>query len=93
VPDPTGANKGLVREIGDGRATTANLTAGGATQLGTASDDYGAGCPDTGNGCVDIYAVSIPGVPPSAFLTWFQAALTWFQAAAAAPQCGEALAE
>ena len=74
VPDPTGANKGLVRKIRQGRATVANLTTGGATQLGTAGDDYGAGCPDTGNGCGDVYAVSIPGVTPSTFLTWFQAA-------------------
>ena len=32
------------------------------------------GCPDTGNGCLNFYAVSIPGVTPSAFLSWFQAA-------------------
>jgi hypothetical protein len=38
-----------------------------------ASDDYGAGCPDTGNGCLNLYAVSIPGVTPSRFITWFQA--------------------
>ena len=61
-----------IAKIRDGTVTVADL--GGATQRGVASDDYGAGCPDTGNGCVDLYAVSIPGVAPSAFLTWFQAA-------------------
>jgi hypothetical protein len=25
-----------------------------ATQRGAASDDYGAGCPDTANGCTDM---------------------------------------
>lgn len=45
-----------------------------ATQHGATSDDYGAGCPNTGNGCTDFYAVSVPGVAPSGNLTWFQAA-------------------
>ena len=49
------------------------LTAGGATQLGTSGDDY-APCADSGQNCTDdIYAVSLPGVTPSAFITWFQA--------------------
>jgi hypothetical protein len=63
----------LIKKIKDGQATLADLQAG-ATQRGVASDDYGAGCPDTGNGCKDFYAVSIRGVTPSSFLTWFQAA-------------------
>ncbi|MGH8479206.1 MAG: SUMF1/EgtB/PvdO family nonheme iron enzyme [Gammaproteobacteria bacterium] len=64
----------LIASIQDGTVTPTDLTEAGAVQRGAASDDYGAGCPDTGNGCVDFYAVSIPGVTPSAFLTWFQAA-------------------
>jgi hypothetical protein len=40
VPDPTGVNKGLVGTIQQGKATAAGLTAGGATQLGSAGDDY-----------------------------------------------------
>ena len=72
------ANKGLINKVKKGTATLANLTsasaiANGVVQRGVASDDYGAGCPDTGNNCVDFYAVSIPGVKPSAFITWFQA--------------------
>ncbi|MGH7411231.1 MAG: SUMF1/EgtB/PvdO family nonheme iron enzyme [Candidatus Methylomirabilis sp.] len=70
---------GLIRKIKKGKATLADLTspaavAAGVVQRGVASDDYGAGCPHSGNGCVDFYAVSIPGVTPSVFLTWLQAA-------------------
>ena len=77
VPNPTTTNATLVRRIQLGRATQADLTAGGATQLGTASsgvaDDY-APCTDNGQNCAnDIYAVSLPSVLPSAFITWFQA--------------------
>jgi len=62
-----------VRKIPLGRATAADLTAGGATQLGTAVDDY-APCTDNGENCAnDIYAVSLPSVLPAANVTWFQA--------------------
>ena len=67
------ANTALITKIKSGTATLAELQAGGV-QRGATSDDYGAGCPDTGNGCVNFYAVSIAGVPPSRLLTWFQAA-------------------
>jgi hypothetical protein len=63
-----------INKIKKGRIKDADDLAGKATQHGVTFDDYGAGCPDTGNGCVDFYAVSIPGVLPSAHLTWFQAA-------------------
>jgi hypothetical protein len=73
VPNPTTTNLILVRKIQLGRATLADLTAGGAAQLGTSSDDY-APCADNGQNCAnDIYAVSLPSVIPSAFNTWFQA--------------------
>jgi formylglycine-generating enzyme required for sulfatase activity len=73
VPSPTTTNALLVRKIQLGRATEAELAAGGATQLGMASDDY-APCANSGQNCTDdIYAVSLPGVTPSAFITWFQA--------------------
>src|SRR4030095_13910136 len=62
------------RSIELARATLADLTAGGATQLGTASHDDYAPCTDDGQTCTnDIYAVSLPSVLPSAFVTWFQA--------------------
>jgi formylglycine-generating enzyme required for sulfatase activity len=62
-----------IARIKDGTVTLAELQ-DGATLHGTAGDSYGVGCPDTGNGCKDFYAVSIPGVTPSSNLTWFQAA-------------------
>ena len=73
VPNPTTTNASLVRSIRLGRATEVDLTAGGATQLGTASHDY-APCTDDGQNCAnDIFAVSLPSVLPAAFITWFQA--------------------
>jgi sulfatase-modifying factor enzyme 1 len=63
----------LIAKIRAGAVTLAELQAAGAVQHGAASDDYGTGCPDTGNGCVNFYAVSVAGVTPSRFLTWFQA--------------------
>ena len=73
VPNPTTTNAALVRRIQQGRASQADLTAGGATQLGTALPDY-APCTANGRNCAnDIYAVSLPSVLPSAFITWFQA--------------------
>jgi len=72
VPFPTTTNKSLVKKIQQGKATAANLAAGGATQLGIGTDNY-APCADSGQNCSDdIYAVSLPGVPPSANLTWLQ---------------------
>jgi hypothetical protein len=67
------ANVGLIEKIRAGTMTLEELQAGGL-QRGAMGDDYGAGCPDTGNGCVNFYAVSVAGVTPSRFLTWFQAA-------------------
>jgi formylglycine-generating enzyme required for sulfatase activity len=74
VLNPTTLNRGLVTKIQGGRATAADLAAGGATQLGIgASDDY-APCADSGQTCAnDIYAVSLPAELPSANITWFQA--------------------
>jgi eukaryotic-like serine/threonine-protein kinase len=73
VPNPTTMNTSLVRKIQLGRATERDLTAGGATQLGSASDDY-APCMDNGQNCAnDIYAVSLPSEIPSSRITWFQA--------------------
>lgn len=63
----------IIEAIREGKITKAEELAGGATQHGGEKDDYGEGCPDTGNGCKDFYAVSIPGVMPARYLTWFQA--------------------
>ena len=73
VPSPTTLNKKLVKKIQMGKASATDLTTGGATQLGTAGDDY-APCAESGQNCADdIYAVSLPVATPSAYITWFQA--------------------
>ncbi|MBZ5639516.1 MAG: formylglycine-generating enzyme family protein [Acidobacteriia bacterium] len=73
VPNPTTTNALLVTKIQLGTATQADLTAAGATQLGTLVDDY-APCTGNGQNCADdIYAVSLPAVIPAANITWFQA--------------------
>jgi hypothetical protein len=76
VPD---TQTGLINKIQKGTVKLSDLTsvaaiAAGVVQRGVASDDYGPDCPTTGNGCVDLYAVSIAGVTPSRFANWFQAA-------------------
>jgi hypothetical protein len=73
VPNPTTTNATLVNKIQLGMASVADLTGGGATQLGTAGDDY-APCADDAQNCAnDIYAVSLAGVTPAAYITAFQA--------------------
>ena len=74
VPNATTGNRALVSRIQQGKATAADLAAGGATQLGVGHNDDYAPCADSGQNCVDdIFAVSLPGVQPSANITWFQA--------------------
>jgi len=73
VPNPTTQNRTLVLKIQRGAATLGGLLASGATPLGQATDDY-APCADSGQNCAnDIYAVSVFGATPSAWITWFQA--------------------
>jgi hypothetical protein len=76
----------LIRRIQNGGVTLANLTApnaaaAGVVQLGLVSPlpptdpgDLTGRCPLDGNGCVDVYAVSIAGVLPSVWISWPQAA-------------------
>jgi len=73
VSDPTTTNKLLVAKITNGTATLEELTAGGATLLGTPTDHDYSPCKLSGEGCTNVYAVSLPGVVPSAAPTWFQA--------------------
>jgi hypothetical protein len=73
VPNARTVNLPLVRKIQSGTARVEDLTRAGARLLGSERDDY-APCDDGGQSCTDdIYAVSVPGVTPSAFITWFQA--------------------
>jgi hypothetical protein len=70
----------LINKIRKGTVKLADLTSTGAVAAGVVQlglvflDIEAAGCPDTGNGCMDFYAVSIPDVRPARFITWFQAA-------------------
>src|SRR5262245_60555915 len=66
-------NKSLIAKIRAGSAALVDLVSGGAIQRGVIADDYGSDCPDSGNGCTNLYALSGPGVGPSRFITWFQA--------------------
>jgi formylglycine-generating enzyme required for sulfatase activity len=70
--------KTLIRKVQQGRATSADLLAGGATQLGCgyAPFDlapYSESFPDTGDWTEPVYAASVAGVLPSSCTSWFQA--------------------
>lgn len=70
------AQTGLIALVKKGTATLADLSAGGATQIGLANSCapvFPVTFPDTGNWTAPLYAVSIPGVHPTACITWFQA--------------------
>src|SRR5262249_5475775 len=68
----------VVDNIRAGTATLADLNKIGAVELGinpaSPSELEAAGCASTGSGCTNVYAVSLPGVKPAGFITWFQAA-------------------
>ena len=72
----------LISKIKSGTASAKSLLSpaavtAGVVQLGLSSGDLVAyGCPTTGNGCMNVYAVSIAGVAPASFVTWFQALAT-----------------
>lgn len=72
-------NTGLINRVQRGKATLAELTAGGATQISPASTsacigtEYPLSFPASGNWTAPVYAASIPGVLPSTCTTWFQA--------------------
>jgi formylglycine-generating enzyme required for sulfatase activity len=77
--DPV-ANKKLVNKVQAGKATLADLTRGGATQLICSFDP--ANFPSDGNWTPvlgsnppspGVYAVSIPGAQPTQCISWFQA--------------------
>jgi len=66
----------LIARIKVGLLTLADLTAGVATQVSPADSctpAFPARFPATGNWTAPLYAVSIPGVHPTACATWFQA--------------------
>ncbi len=107
------ADRALVKKAQSGKVTLADLTRGGAKQLSpspSCSPGFPANFPRGGQWTPvpgssppspGVYAVSIPGVPPSACIDWFQAAqacrlsgkrlatnLEWQDAAAGTPDPG-----
>jgi formylglycine-generating enzyme required for sulfatase activity len=92
VPNPTTTNKALVTKIQKGTTTLANLQAGGATQISPASSctpAFPATFPANGQWTQPLYAVSIPGVHPTACVTWFQAQQACFNARKRLPSNAE----
>jgi len=68
-----GSNASLVRRVKSGKVSLADLVAGQASQVGVVGN-VPFPCAANAQDCKDrIFAVSIPGVRPSAFGTWFQA--------------------
>lgn len=72
VPDPAGENATLVKKIRSGKVTQEELEAAGAVLLGAPSNTFSP-CLADGSGCGDVFAVSLPGVLPSRWPSWFQA--------------------
>lgn len=71
-----GSNAGLIKKVQDGVVTLAQLTASGATQISPATlctSAFPGTFPANGQWTQPLYAVSIPGVHPTACVTWFQA--------------------
>jgi formylglycine-generating enzyme required for sulfatase activity len=67
-------NKRLIRKIRNGTVTLAELRNGGAVQV--QFDDFETpvtDCPYNGAGCKNLYAVSLRGVQPANYISWFQA--------------------
>jgi formylglycine-generating enzyme required for sulfatase activity len=69
----------LIQKVKDGTATLADLTGGGATQLGASpgnsgctGSEYPGTFPYDGNYTAPLYAVSIPAVLPSACISAYQ---------------------
>jgi formylglycine-generating enzyme required for sulfatase activity len=91
--NPAGkSNKGLIKKVQSGTATLASLTAGGATQISPAtscSPAFPGTFPANGQWTAPLYAVSIPGVHPTACVTWFQAQQACFNARKRLPSNGE----
>jgi formylglycine-generating enzyme required for sulfatase activity len=71
------SSTGLIAKVKKGKATIAALTAGGAMEIsasaGCPSASFPSTFPASGQWTQPLYAVSIPGVQPTACITWFQA--------------------
>jgi len=70
------SNAELLKLVQTGRATLADLTGGGATEVSPTSrcsPAFPTTFPPTGNWTSPLFAVSVPGVLPAGCVTWFQA--------------------
>ncbi|MEO8755765.1 MAG: SUMF1/EgtB/PvdO family nonheme iron enzyme [Casimicrobiaceae bacterium] len=70
------SNTALIRRVQLGRATLADLTEGGATEVSPSSScspAFPMTFDATGNWTSPLYAVSVAGVFPTGCVTWFQA--------------------
>jgi formylglycine-generating enzyme required for sulfatase activity len=70
------SNTQLVKRVQAGRASLADLTNGGATQVSpafTCSPAFPTTFDATGNWTSPLFAVSVAGVLPTSCVTWFQA--------------------
>jgi formylglycine-generating enzyme required for sulfatase activity len=86
------SNNGLIKKVQNGVVTLAQLTAGGATQISPSSSctpAFPGTFPANGQWTAPLYAVSIPGVHPTACATWFQAQQACFNARKRLPSNGE----
>jgi hypothetical protein len=66
----------LITKIQDGTATLSDLMKGGATQISPSSNctpPFPGTFPVNGQWTQPLYAVSIPGIHPTACVSWFQA--------------------
>jgi hypothetical protein len=69
-------NATLLTKVKDGTVTPSDLTGGGATQVSptlSCIPAFPASFDRTGNWTAPLYAASIPGVLPTACVSWFQA--------------------
>ena len=72
-------NQALIDEVRTGQETLDDLTTGGATQLSTVNAThcdaplFPSTFPPNGNWTAPVYAASVPGIHPTACITWFQA--------------------
>lgn len=70
------ANTKLIKKVQRGKATLADLLAGGASQespSASCSPAFPSSFDPTGNWTAPRYAASVAGVPPTACVSWFQA--------------------
>ncbi len=70
------SNAGLIKKIQQGKAKLADLTAGNATEISpshSCTPAFPGTFPANGQWTQPLYAVSVPGVHPTACVTWFQA--------------------